>query len=353
MCIYIYTLCIYCLYTSSHDTIMSTFCGQKKSSYSKQAEATEPLPCTQSVLPERDPESYQKRCLRSCVCAARPRLYPGRACKGLSGWFFLSLGRLLSAQHDHVDKSLDLLLEGSALVSGQTCSDNPEWIRAPRRGVPPLSQLLSQIWWLISALGCAALSCPPRGRRPRAPLGGALSSPAWVCPSQQASVASALLLGVWTGGACSRARPRTSPSTCCGWQASAQTSWEQSGAFLRSSPSSCPNSPTKLCPDTSTFRWTSPQHKSDRHLPTVTPVRLAPLVLFSTDALVAFCLCSKTFQVLSYIAKGSFGPILKVKDKANQRTYAVKVSLLHSLLHFVPTALSSGVFFRSYLKLRF
>lgn len=31
-------------------------------------------------------------------------------------------------------------------------------------------------------------------------------------------------------------------------------------------------------------------------------------------------------QVLSYIAKGSFGPILKVKDKAKQRTYAVKVS---------------------------
>lgn len=31
------------------------------------------------------------------------------------------------------------------------------------------------------------------------------------------------------------------------------------------------------------------------------------------------------FQVLSYIAKGSFGPILKVKDKTQQRTYAVKV----------------------------
>lgn len=31
------------------------------------------------------------------------------------------------------------------------------------------------------------------------------------------------------------------------------------------------------------------------------------------------------FQVLSYIAKGSFGPILKVKDKAKQKTYAVKV----------------------------
>ncbi|TWW74702.1 putative serine/threonine-protein kinase [Takifugu flavidus] len=31
------------------------------------------------------------------------------------------------------------------------------------------------------------------------------------------------------------------------------------------------------------------------------------------------------FQVLSYIAKGSFGPILKVKDKARQKTYAVKV----------------------------
>lgn len=31
--------------------------------------------------------------------------------------------------------------------------------------------------------------------------------------------------------------------------------------------------------------------------------------------------------MLSYIAKGSFGPILKVKDKARQKTYAVKVSL--------------------------
>ncbi|KAK7926153.1 hypothetical protein WMY93_008463 [Mugilogobius chulae] len=31
------------------------------------------------------------------------------------------------------------------------------------------------------------------------------------------------------------------------------------------------------------------------------------------------------FQVMSYIAKGSFGPILKVKDKAKQKTYAVKV----------------------------
>ncbi|XP_056303013.1 ribosomal protein S6 kinase-related protein [Danio aesculapii] len=31
------------------------------------------------------------------------------------------------------------------------------------------------------------------------------------------------------------------------------------------------------------------------------------------------------FQVLGYIAKGSFGPILKVKDKSKQKTYAVKV----------------------------
>ncbi|KAG7515668.1 ribosomal S6 kinase-related protein [Solea senegalensis] len=31
------------------------------------------------------------------------------------------------------------------------------------------------------------------------------------------------------------------------------------------------------------------------------------------------------FQVLGYIAKGSFGPILKVKDRAEQKTYAVKV----------------------------
>nr|XP_029509808.1 ribosomal protein S6 kinase-related protein-like [Oncorhynchus nerka] len=34
---------------------------------------------------------------------------------------------------------------------------------------------------------------------------------------------------------------------------------------------------------------------------------------------------SLLFQVLGYIAKGSFGPILKVKDKAKQKTYAVKV----------------------------
>ncbi|KAM6985183.1 ribosomal protein S6 kinase-related protein [Aplochiton taeniatus] len=31
------------------------------------------------------------------------------------------------------------------------------------------------------------------------------------------------------------------------------------------------------------------------------------------------------FQVLGYIAKGSFGPILKVRDKAKEKTYAVKV----------------------------
>jgi len=29
--------------------------------------------------------------------------------------------------------------------------------------------------------------------------------------------------------------------------------------------------------------------------------------------------------VLGYIARGSFGPILKVKDKVKQKTYAVKV----------------------------
>lgn len=42
----------------------------------------------------------------------------------------------------------------------------------------------------------------------------------------------------------------------------------------------------------------------------------------------SFSLFFFSHQVLSYIAKGSFGPILKVKDKAKQRTYAVKVSLL-------------------------
>ncbi|KAJ7997522.1 hypothetical protein DPEC_G00229890 [Dallia pectoralis] len=31
------------------------------------------------------------------------------------------------------------------------------------------------------------------------------------------------------------------------------------------------------------------------------------------------------FQVLGYIAKGSFGPILKVKDNTREKTYAVKV----------------------------
>uniref|UniRef100_A0A8C2XJS7 Ribosomal protein S6 kinase related b n=1 Tax=Cyclopterus lumpus TaxID=8103 RepID=A0A8C2XJS7_CYCLU len=41
------------------------------------------------------------------------------------------------------------------------------------------------------------------------------------------------------------------------------------------------------------------------------------------------------FQVLSYIAKGSFGPILKVKDTTKQKTYAVKVSLL-LILDFCP-----------------
>uniref|UniRef100_A0A3B3VBV6 Ribosomal protein S6 kinase related b n=1 Tax=Poecilia latipinna TaxID=48699 RepID=A0A3B3VBV6_9TELE len=33
------------------------------------------------------------------------------------------------------------------------------------------------------------------------------------------------------------------------------------------------------------------------------------------------------FQVLGYIAKGSFGPILKVRDKSKQKTYAVKVKI--------------------------
>lgn len=33
-------------------------------------------------------------------------------------------------------------------------------------------------------------------------------------------------------------------------------------------------------------------------------------------------------KVLGYIAKGSFGPILKVRDKSKQKTYAVKVSVL-------------------------
>lgn len=39
-------------------------------------------------------------------------------------------------------------------------------------------------------------------------------------------------------------------------------------------------------------------------------------------------MCFEIHQVMGYIAKGSFGPILKVKDKAKQKTYAVKVSLL-------------------------
>lgn len=47
-------------------------------------------------------------------------------------------------------------------------------------------------------------------------------------------------------------------------------------------------------------------------------------LMFSLSLSLSLCL----FQVLSYIAKGSFGPILKVKDKIKQKTYAVKVSSL-------------------------
>lgn len=48
------------------------------------------------------------------------------------------------------------------------------------------------------------------------------------------------------------------------------------------------------------------------------------LIYISSCAFLPLCVD----QVLSYIAKGSFGPILKVKDKAKQKTYAVKVSSL-------------------------
>lgn len=112
--------------------------------------------------------------------------------------------------------------------------------------------------WFISIFERAALSCLPcRGPRMRTHLGGVVSSPAWVCPSQRPSVALPRLLYVWTSVECSKARPQTSRSTSWGWQGSAQTSCEQSGAFLHSSPCSCPNSPTKLCLGTSTFRWNS------------------------------------------------------------------------------------------------
>lgn len=51
-----------------------------------------------------------------------------------------------------------------------------------------------------------------------------------------------------------------------------------------------------------------------------------PFWLIYISACPSLPLC--VYQVLSYIAKGSFGPILKVKDKAKQKTYAVKVSPL-------------------------
>lgn len=51
-----------------------------------------------------------------------------------------------------------------------------------------------------------------------------------------------------------------------------------------------------------------------------------PLCLIYVSACASLPL--RVDQVLSYIAKGSFGPILKVKDKAKQKTYAVKVSPL-------------------------
>lgn len=54
---------------------------------------------------------------------------------------------------------------------------------------------------------------------------------------------------------------------------------------------------------------------------------LLPLCFCSLSSV--FTVTSHSFlswQVLGYIAKGSFGPILKVKDKAKQKMYAVKVS---------------------------
>lgn len=59
------------------------------------------------------------------------------------------------------------------------------------------------------------------------------------------------------------------------------------------------------------------------------------------------CFCLSLHQVLSYIAKGSFGPILKVKDKIKQKTYAVKVSSLpqpHIVNFFFATFLKSCQF---------
>lgn len=103
----------------------------------------------------------------------------------------------------------------------------------------------------------SALPCPSyRGLRMRTHPGGVDSSPAWVCPFQRPSVVLPRPVCVWTSVECYKARPQTSLSTCWGWQGSAQTSWERNGAFLHLSPCSCPNSPTKLCLGTSTFRWT-------------------------------------------------------------------------------------------------
>lgn len=65
---------------------------------------------------------------------------------------------------------------------------------------------------------------------------------------------------------------------------------------------------------------------------TLMSVCLTPFDFIPLFHLYVSVLCSKTFQVLSYIAKGSFGPILKVKDKARQKTYAVKVSLPPNIL---------------------
>ncbi|XP_038817689.1 ribosomal protein S6 kinase-related protein-like [Salvelinus namaycush] len=39
------------------------------------------------------------------------------------------------------------------------------------------------------------------------------------------------------------------------------------------------------------------------------------------------------FQILGFIAKGSFGPILKVKDRSKEKTYAVKRQVSHPFLH--------------------
>ncbi|KAL4608434.1 putative serine/threonine-protein kinase SgK494 [Arapaima gigas] len=83
----------------------------------------------------------------------------------------------------------------------------------------------------------------------------------------------------------------------------------RSRRMVREKGSSTQQHPLPSCPEWSSMEWTLPAFISI-FLPEF-PHRTAP--------------CHEQFQVLGYIAKGSFGPILKVKDRAKEKTYAVKV----------------------------